>query len=205
MPTSRRRRCWSIRNSSRSGRTSRPSARQGTTGRGRQGEGRGQLRGRLPRHRRTPGPARPAAGRNRAGQQHHRHAGGGEPRDAGARPRAIPGQEAQMMEFFRNYPPADERPARPDLRGQGRRFRAGAGEGDRSDGDPGRTGPGAGSREAQRRISGRRPRPSRLAPVRSRREAGAGETPAAGEARLKRLWPRRGSADGRGAHRRIRQ
>ena len=72
-----------------------------------------------------------------------------------------PGQEAQMMEFFRKYPAGRGRPARADFRGQGRRFRAGTGESDRSDGHPGGAGAGAaGARDGRYRLA-RAPQPRR--------------------------------------------
>ena len=61
-----------------------------------------------------------------------------------------PGQEAQMMEFFRKYPQAGGHAARADFRGESGRFRAGAGKGDRGDGHSGGAGagaPGAGGRQ----------------------------------------------------------
>ena len=86
-----------------------------------------------------------------------------------------PGQEAQMMEFFRKYPAGRGRPARADLRGQGRRFRAGAGEGDRPDGHPGGTGAGAAGARACAAPDQRPPRP---APTRLRRREAATEAEA---------------------------
>ena len=75
--------------------------------------------------------AGPAAGGDRAGKRHHRDAGGDEPCHAAGGSR-YPGQEAQMLEFFRKYPRTEDALRGPDLRGESGRFRAGAGEGDRA-------------------------------------------------------------------------
>ena len=74
-----------------------------------------------------------------------------------------PGQEMQMMEFYRKYPQLTEFRPRPAAGGQGRGFRAGTGQGQRSNRDPGgsdegsgRTRPGGGC-ERTRSGGGLRP------------------------------------------------
>ncbi|CAA9249837.1 MAG: Cell division trigger factor, partial [uncultured Acetobacteraceae bacterium] len=110
-------------------------------GRGRQEQGRGHAARRVPRHRRTPHPPRPAAVGDRPHQQHRRFRRGAGPRHAPGG-RALPRPGAAGDGVLPQNAASGRKPPIPHLRGEGRGFHAGTGQGDGAERGAGGTGNG---------------------------------------------------------------